>query len=177
MLEEFDVSNLVLNHSAIDLWYKDNYQKLADKYCQGDISLVRKTVPDKASWLSEFHRAMACLIISGFDDIKKYSILPSVYKDIVTAFSGTYAKNIVSKAEKSRRSSKQQHAVQYCKENAGKQIKVKQFAEAVQWSYPTANKFVQDRLDLFTKVSRGIYLMRNPDVERAIEKNAAKNKE
>lgn len=176
MLEEFDVLNLTLNHNSIDAWYKDNYQKLADKYCQGDLSLVRKNVPDKLSWLHEFHRGMACLIISGFEDIKKYSILPSVYKDIVTAFSDTYAKNMVSKAEKSRRASKHQRAVQYCKDNAGKQIKVKQFAEIVEWSYPTANKFIQNRLDLFTKVSRGIYLMRNPDIERAVDKNAAKNK-
>lgn len=176
MLEEFDISNLVLNHNSIDAWYKENYQKLADKYCNGDPALVRKTVPDKASWLSEFHRGMACLIISGFEDIKKYSILPSVYTDIVKAFSNTHSRNAISKAEKSRRSSKHHHAIQYCKDNAGQHIKVKDFAEKVGWSYPTANKFVQDRLDLFSKVSRGLYLMRNPDVERAVEKNAAKNK-
>lgn len=177
MIEEFDFSNLTLNNESINYWYKDSYQKLADKYSNGDTALVRYSVPDKISWLAEFYRGMSCLMIAGGfnDEIKKYSILPSVYQDLVTVFRNKTV--TVTRAEKSRRKSKHQQAVDWCKQHAGETIKVKDFAEQVGWSYPTANKFVQDRLDLFTKVSRGLYLMRNPDVERASEKNAAKNKE
>jgi len=38
------------------------------------------------------------------------------------------------------------------------------------WSYPTANKFIQNRPDLFNPSKKGIYILRNPDVERKNDK-------
>ena len=76
---------------------------------------------------------------------------------------------------KSKRQDKYEEVTQWCKDNAGKKVKVKDVSDLVQWSYPTANTFVQSRPDLFSKFSHGVYLLKNPDEERMKEKKSSKN--
>ena len=175
MFPEMD-RKIILNNQWINSWYKEQYQKLADIYCNGELSMVRKNIPDESNYLAEYYRALNCIIISGFDDLSKYAILDSVLKDVIHDLKSTGATvELPDRERESNRKQKYNQVVSWCKENAGKEVKVKDVADLVEWSYPTANNFVQDRLDLFTRVSRGVYILRNPDQERAKEKNAAKN--
>jgi hypothetical protein len=166
-----------LHASDISQWYKNEYQKLADIHCNGDKSLVRIYAKDQLAYIAEYARALYCLATSGLEDISKYGILTSVLNDVLQNNALTKNSKIATErsSKKSDRKKKYDVVVAHCKENAGKQIKVQELARLVEWSYPTANNFIQSRVDLFVKHSRGLYTMRNPDLERAEEKSAKKN--
>jgi hypothetical protein len=167
-----------LHTSDISQWYKNEYQKLADIHCNGEKSLVRLYAQDQLAYIAEYARALYCLATSGLEDISKYGIVTSVLNDVLQNNALTKNSKIVTErsSKKSDRKQKYDIVINYCKENAGNNIKIQEVADLVDWSYPTANNFVQSRVDLFVKHSRGLYNMRNPDLERAEQKNAKKNK-
>lgn len=171
------VKQVQLHSNAINEWYKSEYQKLADIHCDGNLALVRLNAKDQLAYVAEYARALHCLSISGLEDIEKYSILPSVLKDVLENNSLTKNSSVFTdrSAKKSKRREKYNIVINHCKQNAGQQIKIQEVADLAEWSYATANNFVQSRIDLFTKHSRGLYTMRNPDEERSKEKNAKKN--
>ena len=166
-----------LHSTAIDEWYKSEYQKLADIHCDGQLSLVAIYAKEEVAYIGEYARALYCIAVSGLEDLRKYSILPHVLKDVLINNSFDKNSKIITErsAKKSKRKKKHEIVISYCKQNAGQQVKIQQIAELAEWSYATANNFVQARIDLFSKHSRGLYTMKNPDLERAKEKNAKKN--
>lgn len=176
MYEEM-TKQVQLHSAAINQWYKSEYQKLADIHCDGKLSLVAIYAKEQAAYIAEYARALHCIATSGLDDIQKYSILPAVLKDVI--LNNSFDKNskvlIDRSAKKSNRKKKYDVVVSYCKENAGQQVKIQQIAELAEWSYATANNFVQSRIDLFSKHSRGVYTMKNPDSDRVKDKNAEKD--
>lgn len=71
---------------------------------------------------------------------------------------------------KSKRADKYAAIYAWCDQNAGAVTTVYEIAEIGQVSYSTANNLIKDRVDLFHKVKKGEYIVRNPKAERAAEK-------
>ena len=172
-----------LSDSSLEKWYKSEYQNMCDLYCEGDVFRL-SYLKDYSFYLSEYMRALYVLQLHGVSEMPKYSIAPHVAKDILINY-GHLKKDslknsedikisdIISKPLKnSKRQDKYNQVTDWCKTNAGKKVKVKDVAELVDWSYPTANNFVQSRVDLFVKFSHGVYTLRNPDIDRLKDKNA-----
>ena len=53
---------------------------------------------------------------------------------------------------------------------AGKTVSLNDLADETGLTYAQVSKIAKDRPDLMTKVKKGSYLLRNPDVERKAEK-------
>jgi hypothetical protein len=170
----------------VNKWFKEEYQHLADTLCDGDKFAVTKLAKNEQLYLSEYLRALYVLQATGsFAELPKYSISYDVYKDILINYKqidlpNSSEEEVVLNLKpkfKSKRQDKYEEVTQWCKDNAGKKVKVKDVSDLVEWSYPTANTFVQSRPDLFSKFSHGVYLLKNPDEERIKEKNKIKNGE
>lgn len=71
---------------------------------------------------------------------------------------------------KQKRVEKYQNIIDWCYAHAMEQVSVNKVAEVGQVSYPTALKFINDRIDLFRKVKRGLYEVRDAKAERAAKK-------
>ena len=54
--------------------------------------------------------------------------------------------------------------------NIGKEITANELAEAFKFSLATAHKMLRDNIDYFTKVKRGIYVVRDGKAEREAAK-------
>jgi hypothetical protein len=67
-----------------------------------------------------------------------------------------------------RRSYRERKAAveRWCVEHAGATVTPQVVAEVGEFSEATARTFINDRPDLFTKVKRGHFLVRDPNVER-----------
>ncbi len=176
-----------LSDSYLNDWFKKEYQHMSDLYCDGDIFRLSQ-VKDKAFYLSEYMRALYVLQLHGFSELPKYSIAPHVARDVLINYKKVSEdkikdpdfkiSSVISGKDKSgKRKDKYEEVTQWCKQNAGKKVKVKDVAELVGWSYPTANNFVQSRVDLFVKFSHGVYTLRNPDDDRAKDKKVSVVKE
>ena len=170
----------------VNKWFKEENQHLADTLCNGDKFAVTNLAKDEQLYLSEYLRALYVLQVTGsFAELPKYSINYDVYKDILINYKqidlpSSSEENTVLNLKpkfKSKRQDKYEEVTQWCKDNAGKKVKVKDVSDLVEWSYPTANTFVQSRPDLFSKFSHGVYLLKNPDEERMKEKNKIKSGE
>ena len=61
-------------------------------------------------------------------------------------------------------------AITKIKEMAGKTVSLNELADETGLTYAQVSKIAKDRPDLMTKVKKGSYLLRNPDVERKAEK-------
>lgn len=163
----------------VNKWFKEEYQHLADSLCGGDKFAVTKIAKEEQLYLSEYLRAIYVLQTTGsFAELTKYSINYDVYKDILINYKqvdlpSSDQEDVLLNLKpkfKSKRQDKYEEVIQWCKDNAGKKVKVKDVSDLVEWSYPTANTFVQSRPDLFSKFSHGVYLLKNPDEERMKEK-------
>lgn len=71
---------------------------------------------------------------------------------------------------KVKRQDKYKAIIDWCSANPGATVNGYVLAEIGGVSYVTANQLIKDRIDLFRKVKRGEYIVRNPEVERAQEK-------
>jgi hypothetical protein len=69
-----------------------------------------------------------------------------------------------------RRQDKYQRIIDWCLENHLVQTDAQSIAELGEISYPTALKFIKDRPDLFYKLKKGLYEVRNPKIVRKEEK-------
>lgn len=61
---------------------------------------------------------------------------------------------------------KRKAAEAWVKQNVGRQIKTVELAEAVEWSRPTASKYISEEILTFVKVKHGCYEIRDPKAER-----------
>lgn len=145
--------------------YKQAYEHLLQEYGN-----ATKVPSDKQQYISEVLRAK--YILARFPDeepvqlLSKYLVVPSVASQLTGfQFSGPPPKKSGSK-----RQHKHQSIISWCKENVGKETTVYEVAEVGEVSYPTANNFIKNRPDLFTKMKKGSYIVRDPETERALEK-------
>lgn len=124
---------------------------------------------EKQRYISEILRAK--YILARFPEeepaklLSKYLVIPSIATEILGTQNVTTQKKIVNK-----RQDKYQSIINWCKENTGNETTVYQIAEVGNVSYPTANNFVKNRPDLFTRIKKGSYIVRDPETERALEK-------
>lgn len=63
-----------------------------------------------------------------------------------------------------------EEAIAKIKEMAGKTVSLDELSEEVGLTYAQLSKIAKDRPDLMTRVKKGSYLLRNPDIERKAEK-------
>jgi hypothetical protein len=113
----------------------------------------------------ELYRANEILKVAERDGkdasatLREYGVSNSIVNEL-----GIEAKPYVPKG---RKNTTQDKLEQWAKENIGKTIKGgQQIADALEISYATANKFVQNRRDIFAKVKKGEYLVKDPVAER-----------
>lgn len=165
--------NPKFNEISIEDWYKNEFKVFAKKYAEGNKYNFVYRNKQEYSYLSEYERALRVLRHKGPEAFGAYSINSIVIEDIKKAykkqFSNVGSENKIN-AKKGQRKQKYALAENWCKENAGKKVSVKDVMKVSKWSYPTANKFIQNRPDLFNPSKKGIYILRNPDVERKNDK-------
>lgn len=75
-------------------------------------------------------------------------------------------------ARKAKRTSMQDRLEQWAKDHIGQTTNGgKQISEDLGISYPTANNFVQSRRDIFSKIKKGVYMIKDAEAERLAAKN------
>lgn len=68
-----------------------------------------------------------------------------------------------------KRSDKYQTIIDWCLEHPLEQTSAEALAQIGDVSYPTALKFINDRIDLFRKIKRGVYEVRDVKTERMVK--------
>lgn len=103
--------------------------------------------------------------------LRKYegSVNPNVLREY--GIPGTIVKEICGDADwqvvkKTKRAQKRQKVEKWCSEHAGTTVTPQTISEIAEFSYSTALSYIAERPDLFTKVKRGYYLIRDPHAER-----------
>jgi hypothetical protein len=146
--------------TTIDTWFKAELAFLAQQH--GGYSAVPK---QQEAHLAELMRAK--YVLSRHPDeppalaLRRYQVMP----DVIRELTGELPADMPTK--KPKRTEKYEAIISWCKENAGTEVTLYEVAEVGGVSYTTATKFAADRPDLLLKVKRGIYVLRNPDHERA----------
>jgi hypothetical protein len=74
---------------------------------------------------------------------------------------------------KTKRSDKYSSIQAWCKENILKQVSTKEIADIGEISYQTALKYIGDHPDVFWKIGRGLYEVRDPAEDRKNDKKKA----
>jgi len=91
--------------------------------------------------------------------LRHYGVPNSIINDL-----GMEAPVIVPKSKKT---SNQQKMEEWAKSHIGQNIKgANQMVEDIGISYATANGFIQARRDLFTRIMKGLYFVKDPVVDR-----------
>lgn len=95
--------------------------------------------------------------------VRKYGLSQELFKQLV-------GEAVPVQPKKQKRIDKYDTIKQWCLENHLVQVNVNQIAEIGEFSYVTALKFINDRPDLFYKIKRGLYEVRNPNIVKEEEK-------
>lgn len=145
--------------------YKAQYNELLAKY--GSATLIPK---EETAYISELLRAKWVLESNKGENNKvqllsRNMVPESIIKVVLNDDTLTNAP-----VRKEKRTEKYEKILDWVKENAGKETTVYEVAEIGGVSYPTANSFIKDRVDLFRRVKKGSYIVRDPEAERAMEK-------
>lgn len=142
--------------SDIDTRYKSAFHAAAAEY-----GSPWKIPPEVAHELSERMRAEHVIAIHGKADpqvLRSYSIAGSIIEELCGE---------APTLEMKRSYRQRKGAVEtWCVEHAGTTVTPAVIATIGEFSEPTARTFINDRPDLFTKVKRGHYLVRDPHAER-----------
>lgn len=121
--------------------------------------------PENASLYSEICRAKFCLYSNPGESpgkvLKNYMIQNQVVEMLVG--------EVPAHEPKKKRADKYDELVAWCKENHLLQVSAEDVAEKGEMSYPTALKFIKDRPDLFYKIKKGLYEVRNPEIVKQEE--------
>lgn len=140
--------------------HAQRFQELADTY--GSMFDIPK---DEAALAHEMTRARHILLIhpeGGAAILKHYGVAASIITELTNGD--------IDSERRTRRADKYKAMLEWCKANVDVQVTPDQMAEIGDVSRATALKFIQDRVDLFRKIKRGLYEVRDPDTERAEEK-------
>lgn len=141
---------------------KEDWDEASKKH--GDIFSIPKQV---GQTISERDRARMCAVTNPSWSVKElisyYSIDARIAADI-------FGVAQVEPDKKVRRSDKYGTIYAWCQENVFAQVSAAEIAELGEISYPTALKLIGDRPDLFRKIKRGLYEVRDPKADREAEK-------
>lgn len=123
--------------------------------------------PHKINEHQEILRAKWAIWYSRHESIqiavKRYGLSQEMFRQLV-------GENVSIPQKKQKRTDKYETVKQWCLDNHLVQVNVNQIAELGSFSYPTALKFINDRPDLFYKIKRGVYEVRNPNIIKEEEK-------
>jgi hypothetical protein len=95
-----------------------------------------------------------------------YMVRPDIAKEILAEFDKLDDGDNNQKKRRDKYSAIQE----WCLENVGVQVGAKQLAEIGEISYPTALKYISDHPDIFWRVVRGVYEVRDPAADRKKDK-------
>lgn len=142
--------------------YKEEMELLAEEH--GNYSSIPA---DERFITGEKLRAGYCLManpsLNPMEVFKQYSVdrrVWSFYIDEVPEEAQLFGK-------RQKRTDKYQSIIDWTKEHLFEQITPNSIMEIGEISYPTALKFINDRPDLFRKIKRGLYEVRDPQADRA----------
>jgi hypothetical protein len=146
-----------LTAEAIDTEFKQNMAKLMGKY--GKYSVPK----EEAAFVAEIARAKYACLAQGVSKpdptvLRQYSIMGRVIEKLCG-----------EKPQIERRlkySDRRRMMENWCAENIDTIITPDELAEVGGVSYATAMKFINERIDLFRKVERGRYIVRDLRAEK-----------
>lgn len=142
---------------AIQAEFKKNMAKLMNKY--GKYGVPK----EEAYFISEIARAKHACIAAGSSTLdpavmQQYSVMTRVIEHLCGE---------VPKVERNLKYADRRRIMEnWCRENIDAIITPNELAEVGGVSYATAIKFINERVDLFGKVERGRYIIRNLRAEK-----------
>jgi hypothetical protein len=148
--------------ATIESAFRTDYLDLIDKY--GNESSIPK---DERFLVNETLRAQ--YVVIGNDGIadpavlRQYSIAPRVIEAVCGEKAGAPERKI-------RNADKRKTMENWCDDNIGVTVTPQTLAEIGDVSYATAISFINERVDMFFKVKRGFYLIRDYKAERLADK-------
>jgi hypothetical protein len=152
-----------MNEQEIAKDHKKRMDTLAEKY--GSFFLVPR---DEMSFHHERTRALYVQFYANQKGVPTAKAMRE--HGIAQSIAQTLGADPLIIERKVKRQDKYKTIVDWCDANPGSTVNGYMLAEIGGVSYATANQFIKDRIDLFRKVKRGEYIVRNPEVERAQEK-------
>jgi hypothetical protein len=113
--------------------------------------------------IMERHRAWEVVAkVGGVLDagaMRDHGIPASIVKEICGSTEAPLAKKVT-------RAQKRKNLEKWCDEHVGVTVTPQTISEIADFSYSTALSYIAERPDLFSKVKRGYYLIRDPRSER-----------
>lgn len=153
----------MLTADQINAQYKEAYAEATRKY-------GRFIPPEVERAMSDMLRAQFASLIepkagtSFAEHMRQYGLTEETLKMF----------QIDPNAEhKARNKDKEKTLRSWCVENAGRQVTVEELAEISEFSVSKCRKFIDDNPNLFTKIKRGIWEIRDEAEERKRDKNVA----
>lgn len=147
-----------LTAEAINTEFRNSIASLAKKYGKYDIP------KDQLLFIGEIYRAKHACLASGLSKLdanvmRQYSIISRVIEHLCGE---------IPEIERNLKYADRRRLMEnWCAENIDSIITPAELAEIGGVSYATAIKFINERIDLFRKVERGKYLVRNLRAEKA----------
>jgi hypothetical protein len=151
--------------TEIDSFYKTEFAKLVEEYgCASSVpNEARHIVSEKARALYAIHANVGKDIA---EVLRQYSVDYRVWGSLI----GEQISQEELTARKQKRSDKYAVVTAYCGNHIFEQVTTQQIADIGGFSYPTALKFIEDRPDVFRKLKRGLFEIRDPKSDRSKEK-------
>ena len=146
-----------MSTTDIDTRYKTAFRAAAAKYGSPWAIPAEET-----HLLAERMRAEHVVAIHGKADpqiLRGYSIPATIVEDLCGALPDVQPRRRSFRLRK-------EAVERWCVEHAGTTVTPTVLAEVGEFSEGTARTFINDRPDLFSKVKRGHYLVRDPEAER-----------
>lgn len=146
--------------------YADDMEKLIEEY--GNPSMVPS---DDQRLASERLRAAYCIDINPDLPVsqifKIYSIDSRVWHHFVDDTAEMKIERRMSRAEKVAAT------MRWAEANVGSQVTLEQLMETSGIAYSMAKKITEDRPDVFRKIKRGVFEVRDPKADREADRIAA----
>lgn len=144
---------------------QEKYEALLEKY--GNYT----NIPfDETFLINEELRALYCFNaspnLSKIEALKHYSIDRRIWNLFIEGITEDH----LAISKKPKRTDKYDSIIEWTEEHLFEQITPQTIMEVGEISYPTAIKFINDRPDIFRKVKRGLYEVRDPKADRKAEK-------
>jgi hypothetical protein len=140
----------------------------AKQFISAEFKANYRSDPSQHWRWSEITRARWALWYNPDKDPKRVLVTYNVSDSVAKMVLGESAD--VPFEKKQKRQEKYRTIVDWCMENHLVQVNVDAIADLGGVSYPTALKFIKDRPDLFYKIKKGVYEVRNPKIAREEEK-------
>lgn len=150
------------NYEEAREMHKRDWEAAAAEH--GDIFAIPKQLKEK---LAERDRARMCAITNPSWSVKELVSYYSIDQRVAAEIFGV---DQVEPEKKVKRSDKYDAIFSWCQDNVFAQVSPNEIAELGEISYPTALKLVNDRPDIFRKIKRGLFEIRDPKADREAEK-------